>query len=224
MAIYDPTSQKESLQRIHPGQEMRILIVDDSDFDCQNIERQCRRTSLHLSIDTAQDVASMKQAMDAKDYDVIFVDYHLAKETGLEAQEAIRRHPSHAKTTTIMMTGEVSHEVAVSAIKNGCQDYVAKSDLDAFSIEFMMKAAAKRLEEHATHVLQREMDAVHDRTMSAVTKVIRTELSDDRLVSLLVRALGQVSYSNGQPIAHNTNEIASLIDLGDTNPGFFVFK
>lgn len=206
------------------GKETRVLIVDDSDFDCQNIERQCRRTNLQLSIDTAKDVETMQASLDTKTYDVIFVDYNLASETGLEAQDVIRKHPLHANVTTIMMTGEVSHEIAVTAIKNGCQDYVAKSDMDAFSIEAMMKAAAKRLEQHATRVLQNEMDAIHDRTMSAVTEVVRTELSDDRLVSLLVRALGQVSYSNGQPIAHETSEISALLMHEDPDSNFFVFK
>ncbi|MEM5474820.1 response regulator [Pacificibacter sp. AS14] len=224
MENFNKATRFQPQRNSNAGTETHILIVDDSVFDCQNIERQCRRTNLQLSIDTAKDVKTMQKSMDTKTYDVIFVDYHLANETGLEAQNVIRRHPSHANATTIMMTGEVCHEIAVTAIKSGCQDYVAKYDMDAFSIEMMMKTAAKRLEQHATRVFQKEMDAIHDRTMSAVTEVVRTELSDDRIVSLLMRALGQVSYSGGQSIEHETGENSILNMLDDPNPSFFIFK
>ena len=52
----------------------RVLIVDDSHFDCMSIERQCRRTDLFVSVDTASDIDAMRAAMDAREYDVIFVD------------------------------------------------------------------------------------------------------------------------------------------------------
>lgn len=202
--------------------ETKVLIVDDSAFDCEHIERQCRRTNLYLSIDTASSVQAMKAAMDTTEYDVIFVDYNLTQETGLEAQEAIREHPSHTKAATIMMTGQVNHEIAVSAIKSGCQDYVAKSDMDAMSIELMMKTAAKRLEKHASRVLQNEMEAIHDRTMGAVSEVVNNALGEERLVSALVRALGQVSYIEGQPIVAEPSNAEPLVD--DGIPAYFVFK
>ncbi|WP_417242236.1 response regulator [Celeribacter sp.] len=206
------------------ARETRVLIVDDSEFDCMNIERQCRRTNLFLSVDTANDVEGMRKALDETKYDVIFVDYHLAFETGLEAREVIREHPTNKSAATIMITGEVCHEVAVSAIKNGCHDYVAKGDLDALSIEMMMASATEQLENHTTRVLRAEMDAIHDRTMGAVTKAMQDELSDDRIISLLVRALGQVSAADGLATPQDTDDETPLIDVDDTGPNFFVFK
>lgn len=204
--------------------ELQILIVDDSSFDCRNIERQCRRTSLYLTIDTARDVASMLLALDAKVYDVIFLDYHLTNATGLEARQFISEHPKNSKAATIMVTSEASHEIAVSAIKNGCQDYVAKSDLDAISLELMMKTATKMLEDHTTRVLQSEMNAIHERTVGAVTEVVQHELSDDRIVSLLVRALEQVSYVDDKPVIGSIPDAVSVLVENDSDPNCFVFK
>ncbi|MBW4963117.1 response regulator [Sulfitobacter sp. CW3] len=191
------------------NKELKVLIVDDSSFDCKNIMRQFRRTSLRLSIDTASDLDQMRVALDTRKYDVIFVDYHLTHETGLQARQVISQHPENAQTATIMITGEASHEVAVSAIKNGCKDYVAKADLDAMSLEMMMKSATKKLEQHASKVLQSEMDAIHDRTIAAMSQLVQNELSDDRIVSLIVRALQHVTYVDGFPVLQQTPEITT---------------
>ena len=196
----------------HASKELKVLIVDDSAFDCENIKRQCRRTSLFLSIDTASDVEQMRKALDRQKYDVIFVDYHLANETGLQARHVISEHPDNAQAATIMITGDVSHEIAVSAIKNGCKDYVDKADLDAMSLEMMMKSATKRLEKHATKVLQSEMDAVHDKTITAMKHIMQSELSDDRIIALFLRALQQVTYVDGVPMLQKMPDITSLFE------------
>ena len=112
----------------------------------------------------------------------------------------------------IMITGDVSHEIAVSAIKNGCKDYVDKADLDAMSLEMMMKSATKRLEKHATKVLQSEMDAVHDKTITAMKHIMQSELSDDRIIALFLRALQQVTYVDGVPMLQKMPDITSLFE------------
>ncbi|SEL42974.1 response regulator [Pacificibacter marinus] len=213
-----------TVQYGNPEKELQILIVDDSSFDLNNIERHCRRTSLYLTIDTARDVDAMLEALDTKIYDIIFLDYHLTNATGLEARKLISEHSLNSKAATIMITGEVSHEVAVSAIKNGCQDYVAKSDLDTTSLELMMKTAAKRLEGHASRVLQGQMDNIHARTMGAVTQVVQRELSDERILSLLIRAMEQVSYVDGQPVIGGVPDVLSILTENDSEPNSFVFK
>lgn len=194
------------------NKELNVLIVDDSSFDCRNIMREFRRTSLRLSIDTASDMDQMRAALDTRKYDVIFVDYHLTHETGLQARQVISQHPDNGNAATIMITGETSHEVAVSAIKNGCKDYVAKADLDAISLEMMMKSATKKLEQHAANVLQNEMDAIHDRTIAAMSQLVQSELSDDRLVSLIVRALQHVTYVDGFPVLQQTPELSAALE------------
>lgn len=202
--------------------KLKVLIVDDSSFDSQNIERQCRRTSLYMSIDTVSDVSSMRQALDAKSYDIIFVDYHLAHETGLQARQVISQHSLNSDAATIMVTGEVSHEVAVTAIKNGCEDYVAKTDLDAMSLEMIMKSASKRLENHASRVLQSEMNAIHGRTIDAMTEIVENQLGDDRIVALIVRALQQITYVDGHPTLQQAPDTVALLDI--QKPEFFDFQ
>ncbi|WP_175498466.1 response regulator [Sulfitobacter marinus] len=194
------------------NKELSVLIVDDSSFDCRNIMRQFRRTSLHLAVDTASDLDQMRAALDTRKYDVIFVDYHLTHETGLQARQIISKHPENGQTATIMITGEASHEVAVSAIKNGCKDYIAKEDLDAISLEMMMKSATKKLEKHASKVLQSEMDTIHDRTIAAMSQLVQNELSDDRIVSLIVRALQHVTYVDGYPVLQQTPELVTSLE------------
>ena len=204
--------ERQAYPNYHESTELKVLIVDDSSFDCENIKRQCRQTSLYLSIDTASDVEQMRKALDQTKYDIIFVDYHLTNETGLQARHVISEHPHNAHAATIMITGDVCHEIAVSAIQKGCKDYVDKADLDAMSLEIMMKSATRRLEKHATRVLQTEMDAVHDKTVSAMTQIMKSELSDDRIVSLFLRALQQVTYIDGVPVLQKMPDMTSLFE------------
>ncbi len=44
--------------------ELKVLIVDDSSFDCTNIIRQCRQTSLPLSMYKASALDKMCKALD----------------------------------------------------------------------------------------------------------------------------------------------------------------
>jgi len=202
--------------------EIKILIVDDSSFDSKNIERQCKRTNMQVAIDTAPDLSTMRRALDEKSYDIIFVDYHLASETGLQARQVISQHSRNSDAATIMITGEVSHEVAVSAIKNGCKDYVAKSDLDALSLETIMKSATKRLENHASRVLQGQMDAIHDRTVTAMTEVVQNHLADERIVALVMRALQRITYVDGHPTLQGEPDTVSILEA--QKPEFFDFQ
>ena len=53
------------------------------------------------------------------------------------------------------------------------------------------------------------MDAIHDRTIAAMSQLVQNELSDDRIVSLIVRALQHVTYVDGFPVLQQTPEITT---------------
>lgn len=113
---------------------IRALVLDDSNFDRRNLIRACEKGGLAMQFDQIASLAELDERLEDNAYDLFFIDYLLADGTGLEAINKILGHPSHAGSATIMIAGQGDVDVAVSAIKTGCSDYIEKSNMSPNAI------------------------------------------------------------------------------------------
>ncbi|SIS53378.1 Response regulator receiver domain-containing protein [Roseivivax lentus] len=113
-----------------PRDAIRALIVDDNKIDRRRLKAMCDRALLNISFQEARSLAEMKEALNEQRFDLIFIDYRLDDGDGLTALYHIKRHANHANAATIMVAGIGQAEIAVSALKSGCSDYVLKDALD----------------------------------------------------------------------------------------------
>lgn len=123
---------------------LKALIVDDSEFDRKHLRRMCRRAGLKLEFSEASDIASMCKKLDAESFDLIFLDYHLEIETGLEALAEVVVHQKQSDAISIMVTSVDSHETVIEAMRNGCSDYLIKSELTPDTIRKSITSAIER--------------------------------------------------------------------------------
>ncbi len=136
---------------------MRFLAIDDNEDDIELLKlhiEDLEWEEIHLS--GCSDWNTAKSILDQGNIDLVFLDYCLGPSSGLEILinivEEYKPHPP-----VIMLTGQGSEEIAVSAIKEGAEDYLVKGRLDPDTVEHaILNALEKGLLKKK--ILQQEQD------------------------------------------------------------------
>ena len=107
----------------------RALILDDSEVDRTRLRRICRQAELDLEFKQCGSIPEFAAMLDGPAFDIVFLDYRLVQGDGLIALDMLRRHPIQKSAAAIMIAGEAQIQVAVDALKNGCNDFIVKENL-----------------------------------------------------------------------------------------------
>lgn len=135
---------------------LTILLIDDNPDDRALVERQ-----LKLQLDDPRVLhAGTAEAFEAilgnDDFDVAVTDYELRWSDGITVlHELKRRFPDRP---VIMFTGSGSEEVAVTAMKDGLDDYVTKTVKHYPRVPFTVRACVERAQQrkHLEEARERE--------------------------------------------------------------------
>ena len=143
-----------------------ILIVDDDAEFRENVKEILDNAGY------ANDMAgSAKQAMeklDAKDFDVILLDFMMPGLDGINALGELKRVSPHSKI--IMITAFASIENAVTAIKKGASEYISKP----FKIDALLLMIKQVLEELRFEGEIKKLKL--ERTLCSLSNSIRREI------------------------------------------------
>lgn len=121
---------------------MRIIIVDDSEIDRQRLLRLCEDSGLSFVATEVATLDQLRTALAAQTADLVFIDYLLAGEDGLEAVDILSQS-APPQTASIMIAGEGRIDIAVEAMRRGCADYLTKA---ALNVDSLRKSVATALE------------------------------------------------------------------------------
>jgi len=106
---------------------IKILILEDSELDCELVKLELEQNEVDFSITRVETEKDFINELDNPIYDIILSDYKLPQYDGMRALlEARTRVPA---TPFIIVTGTLSEETAADSIKNGAWDYVVKQRL-----------------------------------------------------------------------------------------------
>jgi len=129
----------------HP--ELSILLIDDDRGDAELLRRLLSDHSEarieFVSFTTSSEALS---ELERRHVDIIFIDYLLGPETGLDALKKIRQ--LGITRPVIMLTGQGDEEIAVRAMKAGAADYLVKGRL---SRDGLQHALMNVMEKAALH-------------------------------------------------------------------------
>jgi PAS domain S-box-containing protein len=129
---------------------MRILVVDDDDFDRLAVRRYLQEAGTPVEIDEAATAADALERVTANVYDCVLLDYYIP---GVDTISLLRRIQAAAETTPIViLTGRGDEGIAVEFMKTGAVDYLPKGMLTAerlatslrYALEMSRAAAAQR--------------------------------------------------------------------------------
>ena len=134
MNLVAPIYERVSKKSLQLPSIINTLMIDDDQFDRTRFSHICRGTGLTVKIKDTATIDEMRHALDDNKFDIVFIDYRLNDGTGLDVLEEIQTHPINCDAATIMIAGEGQAEIAVTALKKGCSDYIVKDNLNPESL------------------------------------------------------------------------------------------
>jgi signal transduction histidine kinase len=142
---------------------LNVLHVEDSEDDSKLIMRELRRGGFEPICERVDSQGAFKEALRAKDWDIIISDYSLPRYDGLRALADTREIGKDIPF--ILVSGTIGEVVAVNAMKAGAQDYVLKDSLGRLPL-----AVQREVREAGVRAAQRKMSerlAISERMASA---------------------------------------------------------
>jgi signal transduction histidine kinase len=119
------------LQEDTPHRPLRILHLEDSLFDHDLVKRALTKSGEEFDILRVETLETFQQASRNFEFDIILADYRLPGFTALDAWQLLLQ--SQRQPPFILLSGAIGEPAAVSAIKTGISDYLAKDDLGKLS-------------------------------------------------------------------------------------------
>ena len=123
-----------------PSDELKILVIDDSDDDCMFYRRTLRRnTQARYTVSEAKEGNAGLEQLARAEPDCVLLDYSLPGYNGVDVLKQIRaRHPF---VPVVMLTGQGNEGIAVTAMQEGAQDYICKSAITSESLNHAIRMA-----------------------------------------------------------------------------------
>ena len=138
IVVYEETSWPD--QPILPREKLRILIVEDDDFDFHILRRNLLEMDAYsVKIDRAKTLAEAKLASGHKGYDVVLIDFCLGNDTGVLAIDAFGGRQSDS--VIILVTGMQGREIQHIALKAGAVGCINKTQLNSTLLDATITSA-----------------------------------------------------------------------------------
>lgn len=106
---------------------LQILIVEDSENDALLLELELQRAGYQTVCHRVDTAAAMGAALDRQRWDVVIADYVMPMFNGLAALALVRE--KGLDLPFIIVSGHITEDTAVAAMKAGAHDYVMKDKL-----------------------------------------------------------------------------------------------
>ena len=140
---------------------MHILIIDDSAEDRLTYKRllsgQENISYKFIEADNAEDGLAFYRA---ESPDCVLLDYSLPDMSGLEVLSELKKEQGDAILPIVMLTGVGDEQVAVNAMKLGCQDYLPKGSITAPSLKRSISNAVTKVSLHR-RIIQQQKELKH---------------------------------------------------------------
>jgi sigma-B regulation protein RsbU (phosphoserine phosphatase) len=137
----------------------RILMIEDSEVDAMLLQRVLREADRFAADHVTTLSEGMRQLQNSPDADAVILDLNLPDASGLETFQTL--HERFPEIPIIITTGQDDEELAVAALRQGAQDYVFKSSLDAAilkrSLLYSIERNRRRLAERWSRQLEDEL-------------------------------------------------------------------
>jgi PAS domain S-box-containing protein len=108
------------------GQQLRVLLIEDSDFDATLLLRMLRKGGYELQSERVETREQLKEALKER-WDLIIADYNLPQFSAPDALEVVKS--TGRDIPFIIVSGAIGETTAVAAMKAGAHDYLMKGNL-----------------------------------------------------------------------------------------------
>ena len=136
--------------------ELRILLVEDSEDDADLLTQYLKRLEVEIVLVRVETAVELNAALAGDSWDLVISDYRLPKFSGLAALKLVRTRSSDLPL--IIVSATIGEEIAVEAMRAGANDYVMKNNLARLlpAIQRELHEARTRAENRAANKAQQE--------------------------------------------------------------------
>jgi signal transduction histidine kinase len=158
----------------HPP--IQLLVVEDSEMDYNLLLALLARTGRPVRARRVEDEAGMRAVLRDGPVDIVITDHNLPSFDSLSALAVARSHDPDLPV--IVVSGEMSEELAVDALQAGADDFILKSRLFRVgpAITRSLQAARERRAGRATSTALKESEA----RLRALTRHLETVKEEER--------------------------------------------
>jgi len=174
------------------GIPLSVLIVEDSEDDARLLVRELTRGGYELTQEQVYTATAMQAALDRQVWDLVIGDFSMPNFSGLEALSLVRERG--LDVPYICLSGTISEELAVAAMKAGANDWVTKGQLKR-----LLPAIERELREAKGRAALRAAEAGYETLVEQAPVGIYRSNPDGRFLSAntaLVRMLGYESAAD----------------------------
>jgi signal transduction histidine kinase/DNA-binding response OmpR family regulator len=189
-------------------QLIKILYVEDNEYDARNFQRELEKSSLSTTLLTVNTIAEALNYAEKKEFDIVFLDYHLPGENGLSLLKTIRN--KGFSIPVVIITNYADPQVAVEMMQSGASDYIPKSLLNTEGIEQCIRNSIRYSE------LEQVRKSVESSLKSAEEK-LSTIISHTPVILFSVHPNGELTFAKGR-------NLGSIMPGGDELVGESVFE
>jgi CheY-like chemotaxis protein len=125
-AVPEPVKIADNAPSVETAGSYRALVVDDSAAIQKSLELNLLTLKSIGEIDFADSGEMALEKVDAKQYDIIFLDVMMPGIDGYETCTQIRKKPLYKKTPIVMVSAKCSPLDEVKGIVAGCTTYLTK--------------------------------------------------------------------------------------------------
>lgn len=124
-------------------QNIRVAIIDDDEEDFFIISDYIRAIEgSNFQIDWCNNYREGLEKINAREYDIYFIDYRLGSHTGLELLQEIDQ--SEFYDPVVLLTGKGNKDIDIQAMEYGATDYLIKSELTTEKLERCIRYSLDR--------------------------------------------------------------------------------
>jgi PAS domain S-box-containing protein len=140
---------------------IRVLIIEGSEDDVLLIIRELKKGGYNPVYERVGTAASMKKALQEKQWDIILCDYSLPKFNAPSVIALLKE--TNIDIPLIVVTGTIGEETAAECMRLGAQDYIMKGNLSR-----LCPAIARELRQVKTKNRQKQMESQREAALEAL--------------------------------------------------------
>ncbi len=138
---------------------LRVLVVEDSTFDYEFLLIAFARHGMTVDTLRVETREEMCTALQEREWDIIISDHNLPQFSSFGALQVLQE--SAKDLPFIIVSGDIGEDVAVEAMRSGCDDYLLKDRLTRLgpAVEAALARAAMRREKRLAEERLRESES-----------------------------------------------------------------
>lgn len=129
---------------------LKVLIVEDSENDAALLEIELQRAGYDPECRRVERPEAMSESLQSSKWDIVVADYVMPHFNGLAALDLVKQHG--LDLPFIIVSGHITDDTAVAAMKAGAHDYVMKDNLARLgpAVQRELREAESRRERRRT--------------------------------------------------------------------------